>query len=428
MFRIRKYPVWLFLLVCTVFLLPCTVCAGQLCSRGYEPESGQSVQTRQIAAAWSRFPAQAQDTQISTDESRIEAPSGVLIEAETGTLLYAKDKDTRRSPASITKIMTLILIFDAIDEGRLNLDDVVTTSAYAKSMGGSQVYLEEGEQQSVETLIKCIVVASGNDASVAMAEHISGSEEAFVEQMNARAQGLGMENTHFEDCCGLTESENHYTTAYDIALMSRELLTKYPQITDYSTIWMENIIHTTRQGSSEFGLTNTNKLLRSYDGCIGLKTGSTSLAKYCFSGAAKRNGITLIAVVMAAPDYKARFSDAASLLDYGFSRCSLYQEETPPELPDISVKFGKEDSVALTMEESFTYLRTDGQPVTDVETEFFLEDEAAAPVKKGDTAGELCYYMDGKEIGRVKLLYAEDVERATYFDCIQEAFGELFSV
>ena len=242
----------------------------------------------------------------ATDDTLIQAPSALLMEATTGTVIYEKDPDTRRSPASITKIMTLILIFDALENGTLKMTDTVTTSAYAKSMGGSQVFLEEGETQDVETMIKCIVIASGNDASVAMAEHIGGSEQEFVRQMNERAAGLGMENTHFVDCCGLTDSTDHYTTARDIALMSRELITKYPKILEYSSIWMENITHVTRQGSKEFGLTNTNKLLRSYEGCVGLKTGSTSLAKYCVSAVAARNGITLISVVMAAPDYKVR--------------------------------------------------------------------------------------------------------------------------
>ena len=270
------------------------------------------------------FLPEESNTKQAESTDLIEAPSGILMEAQTGTVVYQKDADTRRSPASITKIMTLILIFDALDKGSLKMDDTVTTSAHAKSMGGSQVFLEEGEIQTVETLIKCIVIASGNDASVAMAEHICGSEQEFVRHMNERAEGLGMKNTHFEDCCGLTESPDHYTTARDIAIMSRELITKYPKILEYSSVWMENITHVTRQGTKEFGLTNTNKLIRSYEGCVGLKTGSTSIAKYCLSAVAKRNDITLIAVVMAAPDYKVRFKDAASMLNYGFSKCSLY--------------------------------------------------------------------------------------------------------
>lgn len=220
-------------------------------------------------------------------------------------------------------------------------------------MGGSQVFLEEGETQKAETMIKCIVIASGNDASVAMAEHLAGTEQAFVEQMNKRASELGMKNTHFTDCCGLTESREHYTTAYDIALMSRELISKYPEILTYSAIWMEDITHITRKGSSKFTLTNTNKLLRSYEGCMGLKTGSTSIAKYCLSAVAERNGITLIASVMAAPDPKTRFRDAASLLNYGFSKCILYLDEALEELPSVKVRKGLKEEVSLTYAGSF---------------------------------------------------------------------------
>lgn len=244
----------------------------------------------------------------------ITAKAAILMEADTGTVIYEKNATERLSPASITKVMTLILIFDAIESGQITLQDEVTTSAYAKSMGGSQVFLEEGEKQTVETLIKCIVVASGNDASVAMAEYICGSEAEFVNRMNERAAGLGMAETHFEDCCGLTESATHLTSAKDVALMSRELITKYPQIHDYSSIWMENIVHVTEKGSSEFGLANTNKLLKQYEYCNGLKTGSTSIAKYCLSATATKDGISLIAVVMAAPDYKVRFSEAKAML------------------------------------------------------------------------------------------------------------------
>lgn len=365
----------------------------------------------------------------STDETGntdlIQAPSGVLMEPETGTIIYEKDKDTRRSPASITKIMTLILIFDALEKGTLKLEDTVTTSAYAKSMGGSQVFLEEGETQTVETMIKCIVIASGNDASVAMAEHICGSEQEFVRHMNERAAGLGMTNTHFEDCCGLTDSANHYTTAEDIAIMSRELITKYPKILEYSSIWMENITHVTRQGSKEFCLTNTNKLLRSYEGCVGLKTGSTSLAKYCLSAVAKRNGVTLIAVVMAAPDYKVRFKDAATMLNYGFGRCSIYIDEKMQALPQVPVKKGKEKSVPLLYAEQFKYLSTDGNAISNVKRKLRIHRDVNAPVKKGEQAGEMIYSANGKELGRVKILYGKTVSKATYGDCLKEILQNL---
>jgi D-alanyl-D-alanine carboxypeptidase (penicillin-binding protein 5/6) len=397
--------------VICVWIISFTILLTPLTARGQNESANESTQEN--------------SGQQTESADLIQAPSGVLMEAQTGTVIYQKDSDTRRSPASITKIMTLILIFDALEKGNLKLDDIVTTSAYAKSMGGSQVFLEEGETQTVETLIKCIVIASGNDASVAMAEHICGSEQEFVRHMNERATELGMKNTHFEDCCGLTDSSNHYTTARDIAIMSRELITKYPKILEYSSIWMENITHVTKQGTKEFGLTNTNKLLRSYDGCVGLKTGSTSLAKYCLSAVAKRNKIILIAVVMAAPDYKVRFKDAASMLNYGFSRCSLYIDEKMQPLPEVPVKKGKEKSVPLAYEKQFQYLNTDGETIGKVEKKLRIHREVKAPLKKGSQAGEMIYSADGKELGRVRILYARTIGQATYLDCVKELLKKL---
>lgn len=397
--------------VICVWIISFTILLTPLTARGQNESANESTQEN--------------SGQQTESADLIQAPSGVLMEAQTGTVIYQKDLDTRRSPASITKIMTLILIFDALEKGNLKLDDIVTTSAYAKSMGGSQVFLEEGETQTVETLIKCIVIASGNDASVAMAEHICGSEQEFVRHMNERATELGMKNTHFEDCCGLTDSSNHYTTARDIAIMSRELITKYPKILEYSSIWMENITHVTKQGTKEFGLTNTNKLLRSYDGCVGLKTGSTSLAKYCLSAVAKRNKIILIAVVMAAPDYKVRFKNAASMLNYGFSRCSLYIDEKMQPLPEVPVKKGKEKSVPLVYEKQFQYLNTDGETIGKVEKKLRIHREVKAPLKKGSQAGEMIYSADGKELGRVRILYARTIGQATYLDCVKELLKKL---
>lgn len=397
--------------VICVWIISFTILLTPLTARGQNESANESTQEN--------------SGQQTESADLIQAPSGVLMEAQTGTVIYQKDSDTRRSPASITKIMTLILIFDALEKGNLKLDDIVTTSAYAKSMGGSQVFLEEGETQTVETLIKCIVIASGNDASVAMAEHICGSEQEFVRHMNERATELGMKNTHFEDCCGLTDSSNHYTTARDIAIMSRELITKYPKILEYSSIWMENITHVTKQETKEFGLTNTNKLLRSYDGCVGLKTGSTSLAKYCLSAVAKRNKIILIAVVMAAPDYKVRFKDAASMLNYGFSRCSLYIDEKMQPLPEVPVKKGKEKSVLLVYEKQFQYLNTDGETIGKVEKKLRIHREVKAPLKKGSQAGEMIYSAGGKELGRVRILYARTIGQATYLDCVKELLKKL---
>ena len=365
-----------------------------------------------------------QQEQNDTAQTLIGAPSGLLMEAQTGTVIFEKDADTRRRPASVTKIMTLILIFDALEKGNLSLEDTVTTSAHAKSMGGSQVFLEEGEMQSVETLIKCIVIASGNDASVAMAEHISGSEEEFVRRMNDRAAGLGMKNTHFVDCCGLTDSEEHYTSARDIAIMSRELIVKYPKILEYSSIWMDTMTHVTKQGSSEFGLTNTNKLLRAYEGCVGLKTGSTSLAKFCLSAVAVRNGITLISVVMAADTSKDRVKDAAAMLNYGYSRCTLYVDEEPEVLPQISVKKGEEDTVSLTYEKQFQYLSTDGTAITDVSRELHVPNEVTAPVKKGEKAGKMVYLLNGKELGSVEVCFEKSVRKATYQHCLKKIWEE----
>ncbi|MDO5417409.1 MAG: D-alanyl-D-alanine carboxypeptidase family protein [Lachnospiraceae bacterium] len=348
----------------------------------------------------------------------ISAPSALLMEASTGQVLYEKNADEPRRPASITKIMTLILIFDALESGKIKLTDQVTTSAYAKSMGGSQVFLEEGEVQTVETLIKCIVIASGNDASVAMAEYIAGSEAEFINQMNQRAAGLGMSNTHFEDCCGLTDSPSHVTTARDIAIMSRELINRYPQIHNYSTIWMDTITHTTRQGTKEFGLSNTNKMLKMATNftVTGLKTGSTSMAKYCFSGTAEKDGIRLIAAIMAAPDFKARFADALTLLNYGFANCRLYQDTDPISLPDLPVKNGKEDSVSLVLEGSFSYLSLKGEDFSAIERALVLPEAAEAPVKAGDQAGWLKYRLNGADIGQIPVRFQTDVEKAVFSD------------
>ena len=305
------------------------------------------------------------------------------------------------------------------------MEDQVVTSAYAKSMGGSQVFLEEGEKQSVETMIKCIVIASGNDASVAMAEHIAGSEGEFVRRMNERAAGLGMENTHFEDCCGLTESDNHYTSAHDVAIMSRELVTKYPKVLEYSSVWMENITHETDKGTSEFGLTNTNKLIRSYDGCVGLKTGSTSVAKYCVSAVAQRNGITLISVVMTAPDYKVRFADAAAMLNLGFGSCQLYTDSEPEKLPDIPVEGGIKDQVSCSYKEEFRYLDTTGVSLENVEKKILLPESVQAPVSRGDKAGTAEYYLNGEKIGSTELIFDEDCREAGYLDCVKKVWGLL---
>lgn len=345
----------------------------------------------------------------------LTCPSAILMEASTKSVIYEKAPDERRSPASITKIMTAILIFDAIEAGKISLEDEVVTSAYAKSMGGSQVYLEEGEKQTVDTLIKCIMVSSGNDASVAMAEYIAGSESSFVQMMNERAASLGMENTHFEDCCGLTDSDNHYTTARDIALMAQELITRYPQIKSYTTIWMENITHVTMQGSKEFGLANTNKLLKQYPYTTGLKTGSTNKAKYCVCATANKDGVELIAVIMGCPNYKDRFTEAQSLFQFGYTTCKLYQDENPPELMPILVKGGIDKQVPAVYKEKFSWLFVSGEDFSNME-KMLTTNELTAPIEKGEQIGTVTYRLNGKELGSIGIYAGESVREAKFFD------------
>lgn len=357
---------------------------------------------------------------VCAEPAAIEAPSAVLLESSTGKVIFEQNARERRSPASITKIMTLLLTFEALDQGKIKLEDPVTVSAYASSMGGSQVFLAENEVQTLETLIKCIAVASGNDASVAVAEYIAGSEEAFVEQMNAKASELGMTDTHFEDCCGLTVSDGHYTTAMDVAVMSRELTVKYPKIFEYTGIWMEDITHETSQGSSKFTLNSTNKLLKQYPFTTGLKTGSTSKAKFCLSATATKDGIDLIAVIMGAPDYKARFKDARTLLSYGFNISDLYLDENTDPLQNMRVQGGVEDTVPVKYQSEFRYLDTEGNSLDGVEKKIELPETAIAPFAEGDTAGRAVYLLNGVEIGSVPILYENAVAKAVYKDYLRK--------
>ena len=343
----------------------------------------------------------------------LSAESAVIMEASGGQVLFEKNADEKKPPASVTKVMTLLLIFDALADGTITPDTEVTTSEYAASMGGSQVFLEAGEKQTVDTMIKCIAVASANDACVAMAEKIAGSEPAFVEKMNQRSAGLGMTNTHFVNCNGL-DTEGHLTTARDIALMSRELITKYPQIENYSTIWMENITHTTAKGSSEFGLSNTNKLIRQYEYATGLKTGSTSGAKFCLSATARKDGIDMIAVVMAEPDSKTRVKDAIAMLNYGFGKCSIYQDEKALEkIVYAEVKHGMQEKAKGETPEGFRYVDTSGSDLSAVEKEVRIQKQTA-PVKKGDQIGEVIYRLNEKTIGSVPVYATEGVAELTF--------------
>lgn len=356
----------------------------------------------------------------------LSSPSAVLIEGSTGTVIFEKNKDERLKPASVTKIMTLLLIFEALRDGQIKMMDEVSVSEHAASMGGSQVFLEPYETQNVDTMIKCISIASANDASVAMAEFIAGSEEEFVVRMNRRAKELGMNNTNFVNCCGL-DVDNHYTTAYDIALMSRELITNFPEISNYSTVWMDTFVHTTKKGRTEFGLTNTNKLIKSYNGITGLKTGSTSLAKYCLSATARRNNMNLIAVIMAAPDTKTRFAEAAKILNYGFANYSIFADSNADvNFDPVRVIKGVTDTVKGKPGSEFSYLCTKGTNPADIKKEIILYEEVKAPVAANDKLGEITYSLNGAKIGSVDILASEAINKAGFKDCFYKTLKRYF--
>lgn len=355
------------------------------------------------------------------EQPQITCQSAILMEASTGTVIYEKNADEIRSPASITKIMTLLLTFEALESGKINLTDEVMTSAHAKSMGGSQVFLEEGEIQTVDTLIKCIAVASGNDASVAIAEFISGTEAGFVEKMNEKASQLGMNNTHFVDCCGLSNDDEHHTTARDVAIMSKELITKFPAIYDYSKIWMEDIVHTTKQGTKNFTLSSTNKLLKQYQWTTGLKTGSTNKAKYCLSATACKDDMNLIAVIMGAPDFKVRFAEAKVLLEYGFHVTHLYKDPNQDlSQESVPVYGGKKKEVFCYAQGPFQYLLFSEQEDNQILKHIEWEERINAPVNKGDIIGKIIYELNGKIIGEVPLLAIETIDKATFIDYFYE--------
>lgn len=366
------------------------------------------------------LPGQAgADAYLHDSDIAIAAPSALLMEKETGQVIYEKNAHERLFPASVTKVMTMLLIVEDLEKGKLSLDENVTASERAASFGGSCVYLEAGEQMSVSDMLKCIAVVSANDCAVAMAEHISGSESLFVDRMNRRAKELGMENTHFTGCSGLFDDGEHYTTAYDVALMSRELI-KHDIIKDYTTIWMDSI----RNG--EFELSNTNKLVHWYQGCTGLKTGYTSTSMYCLSATAERDGLEYIAVIMRGQSSDSRNKDAQTLLDVGFanySLCSLTMDEPLPSLP---VELGRTDTVAL---------RYGGQPYALVEGkgqtpeyELKLRRSVQAPVKAGDELGSLRVTLAGELVAELPVEAAGDVERIGFFGLFRRLGGSLFAL
>ena len=340
-------------------------------------------------------------------ELTLTSRAALLMEKETGEILYAQNEHEAMPPASVTKIMTVLLTMEAIDSGRIALDDVVTVSAYAAGMGGSQVYLAEGEQITVDDLLKAVCVSSGNDAAVALAEYVAGVTELFVEQMNNRARELGMNDTHFVNCTGLT-AEGHVTSAYDIALMSRELLLHHPQIRSYTTIWMDTL----RNGT--FGLSNTNKLIRFYDGATGLKTGFTQEAGYCISATAERDGMELIAAVMKGATSDSRNTDAKTLLNYGFSTYTLLHIEPEEPLPILPVTRGAADQVSTVLPEEGCAVLLKKEQASGLTQTVELPEAAAAPVAAGDRLGTLTVSREGETILAIPLLAGETVERLTW--------------
>lgn len=335
----------------------------------------------------------------------LSCTSAVLMEKETGQLLFDQNSHDKLEPASVTKVMTLLLVMEAVDSGRLSLEDMVTVSAYASGMGGSQVYLKEGEQMSVDQMIKCVAVVSGNDCAVALAEHLAGSETAFVSRMNQRAQELGMTDTNFVNCTGLPAA-GHLTSAHDIALMSRELILNHPTIRQYTTIWMDSI----RDGA--FGLTNTNRLIRFYPGATGLKTGSTDAAGYCISATAERDGMELIAVILKSPTTAQRFEDAKALLDYGFANYALVNVYPDAPLAPVPVLLGAVPQIQPQLERDCRLLVRRGEE-SQVTTKLTLAEDLEAPVELGQTLGQLEVYVGDELRDTVPIVSAQEAARLT---------------
>lgn len=346
---------------------------------------------------------------VTAEEPTLElsAKSALLMEASTGTILFEKASHEALPPASVTKVMTMLLVMEALDNGQYTLDDLVSVSEFAASMGGSQVFLEPNEQMSVHDLLKAVAVASGNDAAAALAEFTAGSHDAFVAKMNERAKALGMNDTHFVNCNGL-DADGHLTSAHDIAVMSRELM-RHPKIFEYTTIWMDSL----RDGA--FGLANTNKLVRFYQGATGLKTGSTSVAGFCISATAKRDGMDLIAVVMGSPTSKERFSDASKMLDYGFANygiCnSLVKED---ELAPIQLKKGVKDMVSIGLTDGFSLLMKKAE-IANLEKKITLPESLNAPITKNHKVGTVEFFSNGESVGKCDIVSKEDIKAENPF-------------
>ncbi|MBR2346817.1 MAG: D-alanyl-D-alanine carboxypeptidase [Clostridia bacterium] len=369
-----------------------------------------------LALALTSLPVGAMPTENGAESDLgLDCKSAILIEASTGKVLYEQNTDEALPPASVTKVMTLLLVMEAIEAGKIKYSDTVRASANACSMGGSQIFLEENEEMSVEDLIKSVVIASANDAAVALAEYVAGTEEAFVKQMNEKARALGMKNTNFENTNGLDDTaKNHFTSARDIAIMSRELI-KYPKITEYSSIWMDSI----RNG--EFGLTNTNRLVRFYKGATGLKTGSTSKAGFCISATAERDGMSLICVIMGAPSRDVRNAAATSLLDYGFANYCIYKTEKK-DFADIPVSKGCAPTVDAECSEFSAVMKKSDSG--EVKMTVDLPERLTAPIEKGEVVGEVMFSTGETELGRVEIVANESVDGMSFGNMILAILGK----
>lgn len=355
----------------------------------------------------------------SENPLNLAAQSAVLIEQSTGQILYSYNQSQRMAPASVTKVMTLLLVAEALESGKISLEDKVAASPYACSMGGSQIYLEPGEEMTVDDLLKAVAVSSANDAAVVLAEHVAGSSEMFIEMMNARAKELGMKDTNFKNCNGLEEPE-HYTTAYDIALMSAAVI-RHDIVRKYSTIWMDTL----RGG--KFQLANTNKMIKTYQGITGLKTGFTSVAKYCLSATAERNGMGLVAVVLGCEKSDVRFDAARKLLDHGFATYELATPEiTPEDLKPITVLGGKKDAVELKVLDTASVVVKKGE-ASKISWEKSFPKDLAAPVRAGQKIGEIVVSKDGETIKLISVTAAEDVLRLGYFGNLVKILGIVIS-
>ncbi len=365
-----------------------------------------------------RLTAFAENKANNNDNSNgfnVNAKSAVIMEPLTGKILFAQNKDEMLAPASITKVMTLCLIYDAVSQNKIGWNDLVTISEHAASMGGSQIFLEPLEKQKVCDLTKSIAIASANDAAVAMAEFIGGSEENFVNMMNDKAKKLGMNHTVFKNACGL-DTDGHIMSAEDIAIMSRYLISNYPDVKKYTTTWQDTITHSTKKGNTEFGLTNTNKLIKWYDGATGLKTGSTGNAMYCLSGTATKNGMELIAVVMGAPDPKTRFQEVMKMLDFGFANYNVIQgKEKNSKVGEIPIFKGKEDTIAGVLKSDVKVVVPKGSKA-DINMKVQLIEGISAPFEKDEKIGEAVFFYEGKEIGKSDVVTEKAVPKASLGD------------